>query len=83
MREYLVIYEKGGSGWGAYAPDFPGLAAAGETLEEVEKLIREGLEFHLESMLEDGDQIPEPTSHSGSVRTDIVESWPARLAKIA
>jgi predicted RNase H-like HicB family nuclease len=83
MREYLVIYEKGGSGWGAYAPDLPGLAAVGETLEEVEQLIAEALEFHLEGLLEHGDPVPEPHSHSGVVRTGIVETWQQKLAKSA
>lgn len=83
MKEYLVIYEKGGSGWGAYAPDLPGLAATAETLEEVKQLIAEGLEFHLESLLEHGDPVPEPHSHAGVVQTDIMETWSQRLAKTA
>ncbi len=83
MREYVVIYEKGPTGWGAYAPDLPGLAAAGETLEEVEQLIREGLEFHLENLLEAGDPIPKPTTRAGIVKTDMVETWTQRLAKSA
>jgi len=83
MREYLVIYEQGGSGWGAYAPDLPGLAAAGKTLEEVKQLIAEGLEFHLESLLEHGDPVPEPHSHAGVVRTEICETSQSRLAKSA
>jgi len=83
MREYVVIYEKGEQGWGAYAPDLPGLGAAGETLEEVKTLIAEGLEFHLESLLMHGDAIPEANSQAGSVKTDIVETWSRELAKSA
>jgi len=83
MREYVVVYEKGESGWGAYAPDLPGLGAAGKTLDEVKSLIAEGLEFHLESLLLHGDPIPEPASLVGSVKTDIVETWPQQLAKSA
>jgi predicted RNase H-like HicB family nuclease len=45
--KYLVIYEKSPEGWGAYAPDLPGLGVAGTTLEEVKELIREAVEFHL------------------------------------
>jgi predicted RNase H-like HicB family nuclease len=83
MREYLVIYEKGESGWGAYAPDLPGLGAAGETLDEVKQLIAEGLELHLESLLEHGDPVPEPHSHAGAVQTDVCETWQRQLAKSA
>jgi predicted RNase H-like HicB family nuclease len=83
MREYAVIYEKGPASWGAYVPDLPGLVAAGNTLEEVQALIKEGLELHLESMLEDGDPIPDATSLVGTLKTDIVETWSPRLAKSA
>jgi predicted RNase H-like HicB family nuclease len=83
MRDYVVIYEKGESGWGAYAPDLPGLGAAGKTLEEVKQLIAEGVVFHLEGLLEDNDAIPEPTTLAGIVSTDIVETWQGRLAKSA
>ena len=33
--KYLIVYEKSATGWGAYAPDLPGLGAAGKTLDEV------------------------------------------------
>lgn len=41
MSEYVVIYEQGPTGWGAYCPDLPGLGAAGKTRKEVEGLIHE------------------------------------------
>lgn len=83
MREYAVIYEKGPVSWGAYLPDLPGLVATGDTLEEVQALIKEGLEIHLASMLEDGDPIPEVVSQVGTLKTDIVETWTQRLTKSA
>jgi len=58
----LVIYEKSPGGWGAYAPDLPGLGVAGVTLEEVKELIREAMEFHLEGMRQHGDTIPTPSA---------------------
>jgi predicted RNase H-like HicB family nuclease len=60
--KYLVIYEKSETGWGAYAPDLPGLGLAGKTLDEVKKLIREAMEFHLEGMQQHGDPIPAPSA---------------------
>jgi predicted RNase H-like HicB family nuclease len=60
--KYLVIYEKSRTGWGAYAPDLPGLGVAGKTLDEVKELIREAVEFHLEGMREHGDKIPTPSA---------------------
>ncbi len=83
MREYAVILEKGTNCWGAYAPDLPGLAVTAATPEEAEQLIREGIEFHLEGLLEDGDAIPDAATRVLTVKTDIVEAWPQRLAKSA
>ena len=62
MKRYAVIIEKGPTSYGAYIPDLPGCVAVADTVEEVEKLIREAIEFHLEGMREDGDPIPEPTT---------------------
>lgn len=59
---YAIIIEKGPNSYGAYVPDFPGCVAVGETLAEVERLIKEAIEFHLEGMQEDGLPIPEPTT---------------------
>ncbi len=56
--KYLVIHEKSPTGWGAYAPDLPGLDVAGATLDEVKELIREAMEFHLEGMRQHGEAIP-------------------------
>jgi predicted RNase H-like HicB family nuclease len=60
--EYLVIYEKGPTSWGAYVPDLPGCVAAGETQEQVRELIEGAIDLHLRGMREDGDPIPEPTA---------------------
>ena len=29
MKDYAIIFEQGPAGWSAYAPDLPGLGAAG------------------------------------------------------
>jgi predicted RNase H-like HicB family nuclease len=59
---YAVIIEKGESGYGAYVPDLPGCVAAGESIAEVKKLIREAIEFHIEGLRENGEPVPEPAS---------------------
>ncbi|MCG9131162.1 type II toxin-antitoxin system HicB family antitoxin [Candidatus Poribacteria bacterium] len=59
--DYVVIYEKGDSSYGAYVPDLPGCVAIGETLEEVQTLIGEAIEFHIEGLQEDGDDVPQPS----------------------
>ena len=60
--KYLVVYEKSANGWGAYAPDLPGLGVVGPTLEETKQLIREAIEFHLEGIREHGEAIPAASS---------------------
>ncbi len=52
--KYAVVIERSETGYGAYVPDLPGCVAAGETLAETERLIREAVEFHLEGLREDG-----------------------------
>lgn len=59
---YAVIVEKGESSFGAYVPDLPGCAAVAETIEEVIRLIREAIEFHLEGLVKNGQPLPEPSS---------------------
>ena len=62
-HEYLVIIEQGkDGGWGAYAPDLPGLGIAAETREDVETLIREGIQIYIEELRTDGLPIPEPST---------------------
>ena len=66
--EYLVVIEKGEKSYGAYVPDLPGCVAVGETRREVLKLIREGIELHIEAMREAGETIPPPTSKSEQIK---------------
>lgn len=67
---YTVIVEQGDTSWGAYVPDLPGCAAAGETREEVLQLIREAVEFHIEGLRQSGETVPEPRSFSELVEID-------------
>jgi predicted RNase H-like HicB family nuclease len=58
---YVVIYEKSGTGWAAYVPDLPGVVTTGQTRAEVRSLIQEAIEFHLDGLKEDRLPIPEPS----------------------
>jgi predicted RNase H-like HicB family nuclease len=62
MKRYAIVIENAGPNLAAYVPDLPGCVATGESLEEVEQLIREAITLHLEGLVEDGLPIPEPTS---------------------
>ncbi len=60
--KYAVIYEKTGTGYSAHVPDLPGCIAAGESLDETARLIREAVQMHLQGMREDGEPIPQPST---------------------
>ena len=64
---YSVIYEKGPSSWGASVPDLPGCVAVGANRQEVETLIREAIEAHLDALRECGIAVPEPRHEIGEV----------------
>ena len=60
--KFLVVIEKGASSWGAHVPDLPGCVAVADTREKVVELIREAIDFHLEGMRKNGEDIPQPSS---------------------
>jgi len=64
---YTVIYEQGPNSWGAYVPDLPGVISVGDSREEVERSIREAIEYHLEGLQDEGIEIPRPASYAGVV----------------
>lgn len=59
---YAIVVEKVGKNYSAYVPDLPGCIATGKTPEEIERLIREAVELHLNGLREDGLPIPQPSS---------------------
>jgi predicted RNase H-like HicB family nuclease len=59
---YAVVIEAAEGNYSAYVPDLPGCVAVGDTVEDIDQMIREAIEFHLEGMRLNGEQIPEPSS---------------------
>jgi predicted RNase H-like HicB family nuclease len=62
MMRYMVVVERGDTSWGAHVPDLPGCVAIGETREEVLRLVREAIEFHIAGLRQDGAPVPTPSS---------------------
>ena len=60
MKYVAVLEPAPDDGWGAYVSDLPGCVAVAETQEETERLIREAIPLHIESLREEGERIPEP-----------------------
>ncbi len=63
FRQYpAVVHKDRDSDFGVSFPDFPGCVTAGSTPEEAYDLAAEALLFHIGGMVEDGDEIPAPSS---------------------
>lgn len=61
-RHYTIVVERAEANYSAYAPDLPGVVAAGDTIEETERLMQEAIALYLEELRTAGEPIPEPTS---------------------
>ena len=65
MSRYLFVIEPTATGFSAFSPDLPGCGAAGDTREEVETLMREAIEFHVDGLRREGEPVPKPTTFAG------------------
>lgn len=63
------LREQGDTSWGAYSPDLPGVAVAGASREEVERLMRDAIPLHLEDLGEAGISLPQPRNAAGTIST--------------
>ena len=59
MRYAVVIHKDPGSSYGVTVPDLPGCFSGGETLDEAFDNAQKGILGHIETLLMDGQQIPE------------------------
>ncbi|MDH4128927.1 MAG: type II toxin-antitoxin system HicB family antitoxin [Spirochaetota bacterium] len=60
--EYTILLEKGINNWSAYCPDLPGCVSTGRTKEETINNMKKAIEFHIEGIKKDGDNVPEPST---------------------
>ncbi len=72
MNRVLIVVEKTAGGYGSFAPDVPGVGVVGDTREETERLMREALALHFETLREEGQPVPEPTTYATFVEVDVV-----------
>ncbi|HYB91091.1 MAG TPA: type II toxin-antitoxin system HicB family antitoxin [Candidatus Binataceae bacterium] len=59
---YAIVIEKTARNFSAYVPDLAGCVATGDTVEEVERNIREAIRFHIDGLRGDGLPVPPPTT---------------------
>ncbi|MCC7573371.1 MAG: type II toxin-antitoxin system HicB family antitoxin [Candidatus Methanofastidiosum sp.] len=58
MHKFLIIIEKSDKNYSAYAPELPGCASTGKTVEEVERNMYDAIIMHLDGLKEDNCPIP-------------------------
>jgi len=64
MSAYLVVIEGEGDSFSAYCPDLPGCVAAGDSRDEVARLMRDAIPLHIENLREHGEEVPKPRSQA-------------------
>lgn len=67
MTEYVVIYEQGDDGWGAYSPDLPGVVSHGDSQEDAVAGMREAVALYFDELRRVGEPAPTPRSITGTV----------------
>jgi len=58
MRQVILIPDETG-GYTVEVPSLPGCISEGDTVEEALVNIKEAIELYIESLIEDGEDIPE------------------------
>ncbi len=58
---WAIVIEKAERNFAAYVPDLPGCIAAGTSIEETERSMREAIQFHVDGLRADGVAVPPPT----------------------
>ena len=74
-HRYAVVFDQGPDSVGAHVPDLPGCIAAGRDFQDAERLIREAIEAHIETLRSEGLPVPPP-----STRCEYVETAPSTSA---
>ena len=75
---FLVVvepdyYDSGEEAWMAYCPNISGTTTFGKTKEEALRNVHEVVQMAVETMIEDGEQIPvEPVEGGGVVKSTVV-----------
>ena len=59
MEKVIIEIYHTGNNFCAHAPVLPGCVSTGKTLSEVKKNIKEAIDFHVESSLDNNEQIPD------------------------
>lgn len=83
MIEYLgLVHKDPDSDFGVSFPDFPGCVTVGDTLAEAHVMAYEALAFHIEGMIEEGCDMPAPSSFKTIMQDPNNESGMAFIVRV-
>ena len=66
---YRVVVERSPNNYSAYSPDYPGVGVAGDSEEEVRKLLAEGIEIWEEEERKDAERAAKAESQERAAST--------------
>lgn len=58
MKFIVVLHTDDGEHYGVAVPDLPGCFSAGKDLDDAMESVREAIDLHVETLIEDGADIP-------------------------
>jgi predicted RNase H-like HicB family nuclease len=70
MNYLVAIHKDPDSDYGVTVPDLPGCFSAGSTFAEALSMAKEAIELHIEGLLDDGQEIPTPSTDIQAFRLD-------------
>ncbi len=75
MRYIAFIHADDDPGYGISFPDFPGCVSDGGTIDEAIRRGAEALAFHVEGMIQDGEDIPAPRTVQAVEADHGLDEW--------
>ena len=66
---YRVVIERSPNNYSAYSPDYPGVGVAGDSEEEVRRLLAEGIEIWEEEERKDAERAAKAESQERAAST--------------
>jgi predicted RNase H-like HicB family nuclease len=66
--KYVYVVEQARDGsYSAYVPDLPGCTTSGDSIDEVKRNIQDAVDTYIESLRENNEPVPPPTSSADFV----------------
>ena len=62
MKFIVVLHTDDGSSYGVTVPDLPGCFSAGDSMEDALESVREAIDLHVETLIEDKADVPVATA---------------------